>query len=261
MAVRTYSFKKNGDSKLSPHFSVREFRSNCGSDVIIISEELIKMLEQLYAKLNCSSISINSGYRTEIQDKKVGGSEYGTHTKGIAADVVCRKDGKPISSKIVTCVAQDLGFGGIANISTRYEAVHLDARTGGRYLGDEVKSLNTVTNDFYRYWDLTKEQVYGIGASTATSVTTTSTTTTTTSSTSQTSAGKYPEPTRNLKKGDKGEDVKWLQGELNAHGANLVVDGAFGNLSDVALRLFQANNKLVADGICGSLTRATLLKK
>lgn len=38
----------------------------------------------------------------------------------------------------------------------------------------------------------------------------------------------YSAPTKLLKKGDRGDDVKWLQYELNAAGFNLSIDGIFG---------------------------------
>lgn len=49
----------------------------------------------------------------------------------------------------------------------------------------------------------------------------------------------YKKPTRELKKGDKGEDVKWLQYELNKNGANLKVDGEFGSKTYAAVVAYQ----------------------
>ena len=54
------------------------------------------------------------------------------------------------------CKAQDLGFGGIANITTSYQYTHLDVRTGYRWLGDETKGNGTVTEDFYKYFGIKK---------------------------------------------------------------------------------------------------------
>ena len=54
------------------------------------------------------------------------------------------------------CKAQDLGFGGIANITAAYQYTHLDVRTGYRWLGDEVKGNGTVTEDFYKYFGIKK---------------------------------------------------------------------------------------------------------
>lgn len=65
---------------------------------------------------------------------------------------------------------------------------------------------------------------------------------------------------KNLSLGSKGESVKWLQYELNRHGANLVVDGIFGKQTKLAVLLFQKDNGLVQDGVVGVKTLAALKK-
>jgi GH25 family lysozyme M1 (1,4-beta-N-acetylmuramidase) len=71
---------------------------------------------------------------------------------------------------------------------------------------------------------------------------------------------RYPIPTRNLKKGSKGDDVKWLQVELSKVGYGLTVDGIFGPKTDSAVRDYQKKNGLMVDGIVGAITRSSLLK-
>ncbi len=56
-------------------------------------------------------------------------------------------------------------------------------------------------------------------------------------------------------------DVKELQRQLNAHGANLVVDGIVGPAFVAAVKLVQRKYGLVADGIIGPDTRKVLEKK
>ena len=148
----------NDSTQLSPHFNAREFRCSCGkSHETLIASELVNKLETLYTALNCSKIIVTSGYRCPEHDKAVGGTSSGQHTKGTAADVCCYgQDGQPISSKTVCCKAQDLGFGGIANITSSYQYTHLDVRTGYRWLGDETKGNGTVTEDFYKYFGIKK---------------------------------------------------------------------------------------------------------
>ena len=157
MAVKTYKF--NDTTQLFPHFNVKEFKCKCGgSHDILVSDELVDKLEKLYAKLNCSKIIITSGYRCAAHDKNVGGSGTGQHTKGNAADTCCYgQDGKPISSKIVCCAAQDIGFSGIANITTAYQYTHVDVRSGSKWYGDETKGNSSVTSDFYTYFGTKKE--------------------------------------------------------------------------------------------------------
>ena len=156
MSVNHYDY--NDNTQLSPHFNAREFRCQCGqSHETLIASELVDNLETLYTALNCSKIIVTSGYRCPEHDKAVGGTSSGQHTKGTAADVCCYgQDGQPISSKTVCCKAQDLGFGGIANITSSYQYTHLDVRTGYRWLGDETKGNGTITDDFYKYFGIEK---------------------------------------------------------------------------------------------------------
>lgn len=70
----------------------------------------------------------------------------------------------------------------------------------------------------------------------------------------------YPVPTRALKRGKKGQDVKWLQWELNDRGFSCDVDGSFGPGTETALMAYQVSAGLVPDGSCGPATRAELLK-
>ena len=160
--MSVYQFKDK--TQLSAHFNVQEFKCQCGkSHDILIDSCLIDKLEALYTALNCSKIIVTSGYRCPEHDKAVGGTSSGQHTKGTAADVCCYgQDGQPISSKTVCCKAQDLGFTGIANITSSYQYTHLDVRTGYRWLGDEVHGTGTITDDFYKYFGIKKEND-GIG--------------------------------------------------------------------------------------------------
>lgn len=150
--------KYDDNTQLTAHFNAHEFKCMCGQPHDYeLSDKLVSMLEQLYEKLNCSKIIVTSGYRCTKHDKTVGGSGTGQHTRGTAADICCYgQDGKPISSKVVCCTAQDLGFGGIANITSEYIYTHVDVRTGYRWLGDETVNNNTVTDDFYKYFGISK---------------------------------------------------------------------------------------------------------
>lgn len=154
----------NDNKQIVEHFNVREFRCKCGgTHKILINADLPDKLEKLHKKLKCSRIIINSGHRCSAHDIAVGGRGIGQHVLGNAADIVCYdKKGNKISSKIVSCAAQDIGFGGIANIDSSYTATHVDVRTSNFWKGDEVVTTNySVTDDFYKYYGITKEQVYG----------------------------------------------------------------------------------------------------
>lgn len=101
--VKTYSKRFDGEKKLAPHFLVREFACKDGSDMILISEELVELLERIRNHFN-SPVTITSGFRTVSQDKRVGGSGSGYHTKGMAADIVVSK----VDPAVVALYAQSL---------------------------------------------------------------------------------------------------------------------------------------------------------
>ena len=63
---------------------------------------------------------------------------------------------------------------------------------------------------------------------------------------------------RTLRRGSSGAEVKELQERLNQNGAMLKVDGKFGKLTEAAVRMFQRENGLKADGICGEKTSKKL---
>lgn len=164
MSVKNY--KSTDTSKLSEHFKVSEFKCKCGgTHNTLVAEDLVTKLEQLRTALNCSKIIINSGYRCSAHDKNVGGSGTGQHTTGKAADIVCYdSSGKAISSRKVTCAAQDIGFSGIANIDNTYTATHVDVASR-TWRGDEtVTTASSVCSDFYSHWGLSKTDVYGSAA-------------------------------------------------------------------------------------------------
>ena len=149
---KTYEYSDN--TQLSPHFNISEFRCKCGKEHETLNNpELIEKLEKLFTALNCSKIIVTSGYRCKQHDKNVGGSGTGQHTLGNAADICCYgQDGQPISSKVVCCKAQDIGFTGSANITAAYQYTHVDVRTDSKWYGDEVHGNSTVTDDFYKYF-------------------------------------------------------------------------------------------------------------
>lgn len=61
-----------------------------------------------------------------------------------------------------------------------------------------------------------------------------------------------------LRHGDRSQAVRILQTNLNSHGAKLNADGHYGDLTEAAVRAYQLNAGLVADGIAGSKTLASL---
>lgn len=73
----------------------------------------------------------------------------------------------------------------------------------------------------------------------------------------------YQEPSIILRKGSRGEGVKWLQCELTEAGYDLTasggIDGDFGPYTEKCVIDFQSNTHLQIDGIVGPQTRKALL--
>jgi hypothetical protein len=64
---------------------------------------------------------------------------------------------------------------------------------------------------------------------------------------------------RAYQKGSKGQKVKLIQEWLVLHGFNLVIDGDFGSATDYAVKAFQKNRGLEADGVVGPNTFGQLI--
>ena len=156
MAVYKYGDKTH----ISAHFKASEFQCKCkGGHDFTVDTSLVEKLEKLYSALNCSSISVSSGFRCLAHDKAVGGSGTGQHIHGKAADICCYgQDGKPIDNKIVCCTAQDIGFTGIARIAGNGTYTHVDVRNG-KWYGDETRGMNYCipATDFYQYFGISRE--------------------------------------------------------------------------------------------------------
>ena len=72
----------------------------------------------------------------------------------------------------------------------------------------------------------------------------------------------YKKPTRAIQYYTTGNDVKWVQYQLNVHGIKVDVDGSYGPGSVSAIKTFQKNNAgLAIDGSCGPATQAALAKE
>lgn len=87
--VKTYSVKKDGNTYLAENFKVKEFACNDGSDTVLISDDLVELLQKIRDHFGVA-VTINSGYRTSTYNKKVGGATNSQHVKGTAADIVVK---------------------------------------------------------------------------------------------------------------------------------------------------------------------------
>lgn len=75
---------------------------------------------------------------------------------------------------------------------------------------------------------------------------------------SDTNSNPYNLSAKLLKRGMKGESVKWLQWELNQNGASLNCDGIYGRKTLEQVINYQQTHKLKVDGVVGAMTLQSL---
>lgn len=125
MAVKKYG--KESNIWLSSNFKSNEFDckgNGCCSETLV-DDKLIILLQDIRNHFG-KPIIINSGYRCNNHNKKVGGASGSYHAKGMAADIVV-KDVKPAE---VAKYAETIGVKGIGLYEDNDgNFVHIDTRT------------------------------------------------------------------------------------------------------------------------------------
>lgn len=71
---------------LSPHFSTAEFRCRHCGRVIRPPEQLVQVLERIRS-ITGKPLAIQSGYRCDEHNRRVGGAQRSQHLLGRAADI------------------------------------------------------------------------------------------------------------------------------------------------------------------------------
>lgn len=125
MAVKTY--KKGDTSKLSANFKISEFccKGNGCCSTAKIDTDLVAIVQKIRTHFG-KPVTINSGYRCETHNKRVGGVNSSKHVSGMAADIAV----KGVAPAEVAKYAESIGVKGIG----LYEGkdgnfVHVDTRT------------------------------------------------------------------------------------------------------------------------------------
>lgn len=117
------------------NFKVREFACKDGTSQTKIDRELVKLLQQIREHFG-QPLVINSGYRTDAYNSKVGGAKASYHLSGQAADI--RISG--IAPIKIAAYAESLGVQGIGLYAS---FVHVDTRSRKYYWANA--SGNSVT--------------------------------------------------------------------------------------------------------------------
>lgn len=120
-AVKEFSMKRDGNTYISRNFRVSEFRCKDGSDKILIDVEFVQSKLQDIRDHFGVPVTVNSGYRTESYNKKVGGAKKSYHMKGQAFDIFV----KGHTPAEVARYAQSLDVKGIIQYNG---FVHVDSR-------------------------------------------------------------------------------------------------------------------------------------
>ena len=229
MATNTY--KKGQKTKLSENFNSLEFDchgSGCCTETTI-NPKLVEYVQKIRDHFG-KSITVTSGYRCPVHNKRIGGATGSRHSKGDAADIVVAG----VAPREVAKYAESIGIKGIGLYETNADGhfTHVDTR--------DVKSFWYGQNE-------AKRTTFG-GSTPAPAPAPTPT----------------PQPSINndvLSIGDTGEDVRELQEWLVKLGYNVGSkgpDGDFGSKTYAAVIDFQRKHDLDDDGIVGPLTKKAI---
>ena len=129
MAIKQYSLAKDKAKRLTPNFTVYEFRCMDGSDTIMIDEGLVVLLQCIREHFG-KAVTITSGYRTAEHNAAVGGAKSSQHMLGRAADIQVADT--PVED--VAAYAESLmpGWGGVGRYPVKPGRakgwVHVDTR-------------------------------------------------------------------------------------------------------------------------------------
>lgn len=106
---------------LSKHFKAKEFQCKDGSEYLLVSRELVAILESIREHFN-APVKINSGYRTPNWNSRVNGAPNSMHCKGMAADIVVKGHSSEEVAKYANSIMKNGGVIKYTNFT------HVDVR-------------------------------------------------------------------------------------------------------------------------------------
>lgn len=223
--MSTNTYVKGAKKQLSRYFNSTEFDCHGSGCCLttLINPKLIEYLDKLREHFN-SPITISSGYRCTTHNRNVGGATGSRHSKGDAADIVV----KGHSPREVAQYAESIGIKGIGLYETAKDGyfVHIDTRNNKSFWYGQAQVAKAT-----------------FGSNSSSSIKTST-------------AKNY------LSIGDSGNQVKNLQQSLIRLGylSSGEDDGIYGNNTANAVRAFQKEQNLVADGYAGQNTLNAIAK-
>lgn len=122
-----WMFGKGAREQLSANFFTGEFRCRCGSsrcNFTLVHPRLVDVLQTLRHILALPLI-VSSGFRCKTHNKVIGGRPRSYHTRGMAADILCRQPGH--MEELVLAATDIPDVGGIGQYPLR-RFVHIDVR-------------------------------------------------------------------------------------------------------------------------------------
>lgn len=164
-------------------------------------------------------VIITSPYRCDKHNKSSGGAVGSRHTKGQAADFYIPH----VEPAEIAKYAESIGVKGIGLYEGKDgDFIHIDTREKKSFWYGHAQEPRAT------FGGAPKQQTFPVELSI-------------------------------LRRGCEGDEVRALQAQLVGYGYPIVVDGIYGAKTENAVRCYQEDNGLTADGIAGPVTRSAML--
>jgi len=131
------------DFQLTDNFNLQEFASP-DTDEVKIDSRLVNVCQELRDKIG--ALTVTSGYRTILHNKKIGGASNSYHLKGLALDIQPRR--LDMLPELFSLATENWHINGLGLYAKH---VHIDLREKGRIIW--VKLFNRKI----RFFDTSQE--------------------------------------------------------------------------------------------------------
>lgn len=137
--ISWFLLSQDSEKSISKNFKLKEFRCKDGSDRVLVDVDFVKNKLQAIRDYFNAPVTVNSAYRTEAYNAKIGGAKASYHCKGQAFDIVV-KGHTPL--EVAKC-AQSLGIMGIIQYNG---FVHVDSRANKYWARDNNGKVTVKTS-------------------------------------------------------------------------------------------------------------------